>query len=397
MIFHTAGETHGPALLAVVEGLPAGLAVRAEILNGELARRQTGHGRGDRMKIERDEVEILSGVRFGRTLGGPVALLIRNRDWANWREKMAQDGKGEGIPPLLTARPGHADLAGVLKYGHKDVRNVLERASARETAARVAAGALARLFLSGMDVRIAGHVLSIGSVRVPEEFRGNWDGAVRAEKSVLRMADPGAEGRAIRWIDRAGKAGTSAGGTVETIAKGVPPGLGSFASWDRRLDGRLAGAVMSGPAVKGVEIGGGFSLSSLPGSRVHDEVFPGGKTGNSLRGNVALPFHRKTNRGGGVEGGMSNGEPILVRAAMKPIPTQSRPLRTVSVGTWKPDLAHRERSDVCAVPACSVVVEAMVALVLADAFLEKFGGDSMKEITYNYAGYLRGIGARKPG
>jgi chorismate synthase len=248
-----------------------------------------------------------------------------------------------------------------------------------------------------MEVRIAGHVLSIGNVRVPEEFRGNWDGAVRAEKSVLRMADSGAEARAVRWIDRAGKAGTSAGGTVETIARGVPPGLGSFASWDRRLDTRLAGAVMSVPAVKGVEIGGGFALSSLPGSRVHDEVFPGGKTGNLLRGDVTLPFHRKTNRGGGVEGGMSNGEPVLVRAAMKPIPTQSRPLRTVSVGTWKPDLAHRERSDVCAVPACSVVVEAMVALVLADAFLEKFGGDSMKEITYNYAGYLRGIGARKPG
>jgi chorismate synthase len=309
---------------------------------------------------------------------------------------MAQTGEGEGVSPLMTARPGHADLAGILKYGHKDVRNVLERASARETAARVAAAALARVFLREMDVRIAGHVLSIGNVSVPQEVRGCWNCAVRAGKSVLRMADPGAEARAIRRIDGARKTGTSAGGTVETIARGVPPGLGSFASWDRRLDSRLAGAVMSIPAVKGVEIGGGFALSLLPGNRVHDEIFPGGKRDNLLRGKTLLPFHRKTTRGGGVEGGMSNGEPILVRAAMKPIPTQSRPLRTVAIGTWEPDLAHRERSDVCAVPACSVVVEAMVAIVLADAFLEKFGGDSMREIKYNYSGYLRSIGARMP-
>ncbi|MBM2828469.1 MAG: chorismate synthase [Actinobacteria bacterium] len=382
--------------MAVVEGLPSGLSVRAEDINAELARRQAGHGRGDRMKIERDEVEILSGLRFGRTLGSPVALLIRNRDWANWREKMAQDGDGKGVPPLLTARPGHADLAGVLKYGHKDVRNVLERASARETAARVAAASLARIFLREMDVEIAGQVLSIGNVRVSEEARGNWDSAVRSEKSVLRMADPGAEARAIRLIDRARKSGTSAGGTVETIATGVPPGLGSFSSWDRRLDARLSGAVMSVPAVKGVEIGGGFALSALPGSMVHDEIFTGGGKDASRKGRISLPFHRKTNRGGGLEGGMSNGEPVIVHAAMKPIPTQSRPLRTVSIGTWKPDRAHRERSDVCAVPACSVVVEAMVAAVLADAFLEKFGGDSMRELKYNYAGYLRGIGASVP-
>ncbi len=346
------------------------------------------------MKIEQDEAEILSGVRFGRTLGGPIALLIRNRDWANWREKMAQAGQGKGIPPLVTARPGHADLAGVLKYGHGDVRSVLERASARETAARVAAGALARIFLGELEIRIAGQVLSIGNVRVPAKTEGSWESAVRAERSVLRMADPGAEARAIRLINNARKNGTSAGGTVEAIAKGVPPGLGSFASWDRRLDGRLAGAVMSIPAIKGVEIGDGFALSSLPGSRVHDEIFPGRRAGNRLRGNFSLPFHRRTNRAGGVEGGMSNGEPVLVRAAMKPIPTQTRPLRTVSIDTWGPDTAHRERSDVCAVPACSVVVEAMVALVLADAFLEKFGGDSMREIHYNYAGYLKNIGAR---
>lgn len=392
--FHTAGETHGPALVAVVEGVPAGVSVRAEAINRELARRQVGYGRGERMKIERDEVEILSGVRFGKTLGGPVALLIRNRDWVNWREKMAATGSGRGIAPLSTARPGHADLAGVLKYGHGDVRNVLERASARETAARVAASALARGFLEQVGVRVAGQVLSIGKVRVPRDMEGDWGSALRSEGSDLRMSDPVAAASAASLIDRARKAGTSAGGTVEAIARGVPPGLGSFASWDRRLDSRLAGAVMSIPAVKAVEIGGGVGLSALPGDRVHDEVFPGRRRGNPLLGKVSLPFHRKTNRAGGLEGGMSNGEPVIVRAAMKPIPTQSRPLRTVVIGTWGRAAAHRERSDVCAVPACSVVVEAMTAVVLADAFLEKFGGDSMREIQYNYAHYLRDVGAR---
>ena len=394
MSFHTAGETHGPALAVIVEGLPAGLGVRVQDINRELARRQVGYGRGDRMKIERDEVEILSGVRFGRTIGGPVTLLIRNRDWENWREKMAQAGTGAGIALLTTARPGHADLPGILKYGHKDVRNVLERASARETAARTAAAALARIFLRRMGIRVAGHVLSIGTIRVSRIVEGSWESAVRADGSELWMADPGAEARAIRLIDRAKSFGTSAGGIVEAIARGVPPGLGSFVSWDRRLDARLAYAVMSIPAIKGVEIGGGIALSALPGGRVHDEVFPGRRSGNPLREKVCLPFHRRTNRAGGIEGGMSNGEPVVVRAAMKPIPTQSRPLRTVVIGTWKKAEAHRERSDVCAVPACSVVVEAMVGIVLADAFLEKFGGDSMREIQYNYARYLRSIGAR---
>jgi chorismate synthase len=392
--FHTAGETHGPALLVIVEGLPAGMGVRAEDITAELSRRQAGYGRGDRMKIERDETEILSGVRFGKTLGGPVALMIRNRDWVNWREKMAQEGTGAGIPPLTTARPGHADLAGVLKYGHGDVRNVLERASARETAARVAAAALARFFLRGMGMTVTGQVLSIGNIRVAGDVAGSRECAALAEKSELRMGDPRAEARAMRLIDRARKAGTSAGGVVEAIATGVPPGLGSFVSWDRRLDARLAYAAMSIPAIKGVEIGGGFALSELPGGMVHDEVFPGRRRGNPLKGKVFLPFHRRTNRAGGLEGGMSNGEPVIVRAAMKPIPTQSRPLRTVTIGNWKPAEAHRERSDVCAVPACSVVLEAMVGIVLADAFLEKFGGDSMREIQYNYGRYLRDIGAR---
>ncbi len=346
------------------------------------------------MRIERDEAEFLSGVRFGRTLGGPVALLVRNRDWVHWQEKMAQEGEGRGVPPLLTARPGHADLGGVLKFGHRDVRNVLERASARETAARVAAASLARIFLEEMGIRIAGQVLSIGAVRAARDVGGDWKSAVRSDRSDLRMADAAAEKRAKRLIDRARKEGTSVGGTMEAIARGVPPGLGSYVSWDRRLDARLAYAVMSVPAVKGVEIGDGMAVCALPGDKVHDEIFPGKGKGNPLLGNVVLPFRRRTNRAGGLEGGMTNGEPVVVRAGMKPIPTQSRPLRTVHIGTWKPAEAHRERSDVCAVPACSVVVEGMVAIVLADAFLEKFGGDSMREIQYNYGRYLRDIGAR---
>ena len=321
-------------------------------------------------------------------------MLLRNRDWENWREKMAQEGEGRRIPALTTARPGHADLPGVLKYGHRDVRNVLERASARETAARVAAGALARMVLREVGVDIAGHVVSIGKVCVSRETRGCWDLAVTSEKSDLRMADPAAARRAIAVIDRAKKTGSTVGGTVEVIARGVPPGLGSYVSWDRRLDGRLAQALMSIPAIKGVEMGGGFSLASLSGNAVHDEIFPGKGKGNRLFGKLFLPVHRKTNRAGGVEGGMSNGEPLVVRAAMKPIPTQGNPLRTVNIRGWKRADAHRERSDVCAVPACSVVAEAMVAIVLASAFLEKFGGDSMHEIHYNYSGYLRRIGCR---
>jgi chorismate synthase len=392
--FRTAGETHGPALVTVVEGLPAGMGFDRNAVNRELARRQVGYGRGDRMQIERDEVEVLSGIRFGRTLGGPVAMLLRNRDWENWRDKMAQEGGGRRIPALTTARPGHADLPGILKYGHRDVRNVLERASARETAARVAAGSLARMVLREVGMEIAGHVVSIGKVCVSRETRGCWERAVTSEKSDLRMADPAAARKAIAVIDRAKRTGSTVGGTVEVIARGVPPGLGSYVSWDRRLDGRMAQALMSIPAIKGVEVGGGFPLAALSGNAVHDEIFPGKGKGNRLLGKLFLPVHRKTNRAGGVEGGMSNGEPLVVRAAMKPIPTQGNPLRTVNIRGWKRADAHRERSDVCAVPACSVVAEAMVAIVLASSFLEKFGGDSMREIHYNYSGYLRRIGCR---
>ena len=343
------------------------------------------------MQIEKDEVEILSGVRFGKAMGGPIALLLRNRDWVNWREKMAQDGDGEGIPPLDTARPGHADLPGILKYGHGDVRNVLERASARETAARVMAGALAKALLRELGVAIVGHVLSIGMFRVSAEVVGNRIAAARAEESPLRMADPGVEAEVKRWIDGLKEAGTTAGGVVEVIAGGVPPGLGSYVAWDRRLDGRLGQALMCIPAIKGVEIGGGVGLAGMPGIDVHDEVFPGGNRATSLLGKFMLPFHRDTNRAGGLEGGMTNGEPVVVRASMKPIPTQSVPLRTVTIDRYAASTAHRERSDVCAVPAASVVAETMVAIVLADAFLEKFGGDAIPDILYNYSGYLRRI------
>jgi chorismate synthase len=389
--FRTAGETHGPALVTIVEGVPAGLAVRIGEINRELSRRQLGYGRGDRMRIEKDEVEILSGVRFGKTLGGPVAMLLRNRDWVNWRERMSQDGDGEGIPAVDTARPGHADLSGVLKYALGDVRDVLERASARETAARVMAGALAKAILRDLGVVIAGHVLSIGKFRVAASFEGSLEAAARAEESSLRMADAGIEAEVKRWIDALKEAGTTAGGVVEVIAGGVPPGLGSHVAWDRRLDGRIAQAMMSIPAIKGVEIGVATESAGLPGIDVHDELFPGGNPAFPLLGKYLLPFHRETNRAGGLEGGMTNGEPVVVRAAMKPIPTQSVPLRTVTVDRFEASSAHRERSDVCAVPAAAVVAETMVAIVLADAFLEKFGGDAMRDIHYNYSGYLRRI------
>lgn len=394
LTFRTAGETHGPALVAIVEGLPAGLAVRAEDVDRELGRRQAGHGRGGRMEIEKDRVEILSGVRFGKTLGGPVALMLRNLDWENWREKMAQDGEGAGVEPLDTVRPGHADLAGALKYGHGDVRSVLERASARETAARVMAGALAKRLLAELGVAVVCHVISIGGFRVPAEVEGNAEMAAGAQSSPLRMADPGTEAAAVRWIDELKEAGTTAGGVVEVIATGVPPGLGSCVAWDQRLDGRLGQALMSIPAIKGVEVGGGRGLASLPGREALDEVFPGASGRNLLLGKRALPFHRETNRAGGLEGGMTNGEPLVARAAMKPIPTQSSPLRTVTLGSWRSAAAHTERGDVCAVPAAAVVAEAMVGIVLADAFLEKFGGDALPDILYNYTNYLERICGR---
>ena len=346
------------------------------------------------MKIEKDRVEVLSGVRFSKTLGSPVAFMLRNLDWENWREKMAHEGEGAGIEPLDTVRPGHADLSGALKYDHRDIRNVIERASARETAARVMAGAAAKRLLDVLGVAVISHVVSIGPVHVSKDAERNPEAARRAESGSLRMADPDAEAKAMKWIDEMEEAGTTAGGVVEVIATGLPPGLGSFVSWDRRLDGRIGLALMSINAIKGVEVGDGASLAALPGKEALDEIFPGPSGGNILFGNRFLPFHRKTNRAGGLEGGMTNGEPLVVRAAMKPIPTQSEPLQTVVMGSWEPASAHKERSDICAVPAAAVVAEAMVAIVLADAFLEKFGGDTVGDIICNYSHYLERICAK---
>lgn len=381
--FLTSGESHGPALTAVLDGMPAGVPIDPQDINRDLERRQQGYGRGGRMRIERDEAEILSGVRHGRTLGSPITLLIRNRDWENWRQRMSVTPVDPPPQPVTVPRPGHADLAGYLKYGHTDIRNVIERASARETAARVAAGAVAKALLRELGITVVGHVVQIGSV-----LARTWTGDVqelirRSEASRVRCADPRAEADMIGVIDEAKSRGDSVGGAFEVIADGVPPGLGSYSQWDRRLDGRLAGALMSIQAVKGVEIGAGFAVAGLSGSRVHDEIVyaDGG-------------FGHRTNNAGGIEGGVSNGERVVVRAAMKPIPTLLTPLRSVDVAT-KQDVDSRfERSDVCAVPAAAVVGEAMTALVLADAVLEKFGGDSLDEVHRNWRGYMEALAAR---
>ncbi|MEK7474530.1 MAG: chorismate synthase [Candidatus Coatesbacteria bacterium] len=376
----TAGESHGRGLVAVLDGLPAGLGVSAAAINSDLARRQRGHGRGGRQRIEHDEVEILSGVRGGLTLGSPVTLLVRNRDWANWSSAMAAE-PGPLPPPLTAPRPGHADLPGALKFSHRDIRNVLERASARETAARVAAGAVARLLLAAFGVDVLGHVLSIGAFRA-RPWRGPIGSLRRlTESSPVRCADSRAASAMIRAIDRAARLRDTIGGEVEVRAAGLPPGLGSFTQWDARLDGRLAAAVMSVQAVKGVAIGDAFAVAAAPGSRAHDEIRWSGRRG----------YFRRTNRAGGVEGGMTNGEELVIRAALKPISTLRRPLRTVDLATHRPVRALVERSDVCMVPAAAVVVEAAVALELARAFGEKFGGDSLGEMRRNHRGYLKAL------
>lgn len=367
----TAGESHGPALLTIVEGMPSGLYLTADYINRQLARRQGGYGRGGRQQIEQDQVEILGGVRGGYTLGSPIALKINNRDWANWREVMAPDPTARLDERVVTRpRPGHADLAGVLKYGHRDVRNVLERSSARETAARVAAGSVARRLLEELGIDIAGQVIQIGTVRAApldapvEEIR------VKAEASPVLCPDPEASRAMMAAIDAAREVGDSLGGVFEVRVGGVPPGLGSCMHWDRRLDGRLAGALMSIQAIKGVEVGLGFTAAGQPGSEVQDEIFYRPDRG----------FYRETNRAGGIEGGMTNGEPIVVRAAMKPIPTLRKPLRSVEMLTKEPVQAAYERSDICAVPAACVIAEAVVAWEVARACIEKFGGDILEEI-----------------
>jgi chorismate synthase len=380
----TAGESHGPSLTAIVEGLPSNLPIDIEFINNQLWRRQQGYGRGGRMKIESDQVEITSGVRFGKTLGTPVALHVHNKDWRNWSEKMAITGVApDSVVEITKPRPGHADLAGALKYNQEDIRNVLERASARNTATMVAVGSVARQLLCHFGIEVYGHVVELGPIKV-ERIEGTIpEIAERAEKSEVRVADPEAERQIIDAITKAKAEGDTLGGIFEIIVTGVPIGLGSYSMPDRKLDGRLAQAVMSIQAIKGVEIGIGFEAARIPGSQVHDEI--GYRQGE---------YYRRTNQAGGLEAGVSNGQPIIVRAAMKPIPTLYKPLESVDMRTKEPYRATIERSDVCAVPAASVVGEAMVAWVIAQAFLEKFGGDSVEEIQRNYDNYLAMISER---
>jgi chorismate synthase len=397
--FTTAGESHGKAFVTIVEGLPAGLPVTAEAVDRDLARRMQGYGRGARMKIERDRIEWLSGVRAGETLGSPVAMLIANRDWANWEDVMAPEAADGELAGELRRRrvsrprPGHADLAGVLKYDRLDARDILERASARETAARVAAGALAKRLLDEFGVEVGSHVVTLGGVIAarPAELPVPLNDA--ADRSEVRVLDPSVEPEIVRRIDEAKKAGDTLGGEVEVVARGVVVGLGSHVSWDRKLDGRLAGLLMSIPAVKGVEIGMGFAAARQPGSEVHDAIsgqaplppFPGDRRGG---------FRRSTNNAGGLEGGITTGEPVVARVAMKPISTLMSPLPTVDLSSGAPASAQSERSDVTAVPALGVIAEAMVALALADAMLEKFGGDSLGEMRRNYHAYVSSLGGR---
>src|SRR5262250_1183389 len=365
--FLTAGESHGEALTAVIDGVPAGLPLTEADINADLARRQRGYGRGGRMKIERDQVHILSGVRWGTSLGSPITLSIANRDWENWKGTMSvgPPEAGTAQKEVTRPRPGHADLAGAMKYGHRDIRNVLERSSARETTARVAVAAVAKRLLAEFGITILSHVTEIGGVRIGE-LDVSWDEvARRAESSEVRCADPTAEAAMVAAIDEAKGKGDTLGGVFEVVALGCPVGLGSYVQWDRRLDGRLAQAFSSIQAIKGVELGLGFEAARRPGSAVHDEILFDAGTG----------FQRSTNNAGGLEGGVTNGQPVIVRAAMKPLSTLRKPLQSVDMATKETVEAVVERSDVCAVPAAGVVGEAMMALVLAEAFLEKFAGD----------------------
>jgi chorismate synthase len=388
--FLTAGESHGQALVAILEGMPAGLAVDFDEVTTELRRRQTGYGRGRRMAIESDRAQVLSGVRHGLSTGGPIALLIPNKDWENWQRTMAvqsdptTDAPGVDRPVVTRPRPGHADLAGVVKYGHQDIRNVLERASARETAARVAVGAFARQLLRQVETEIVSHVVSIGSASLPDPLAVSFEDA-RAirDDSALHCVDEEVERRMIAEIDKAREAGDTMGGSFEVIAHGVPTGLGSHVQWDRKLDGRLGQALMSIQAIKAVGIGRGPAVATLPGSRIHDEILP--STGG--RRSSGLGVSRPTNNAGGLEGGITNGEDLRVTAYMKPIATLMKPLRSVDLATMAVSPATVERSDVCAVPAAAVVGEAMVALVLADALSEKFGGDSVEELVANWKAF----------
>ena len=371
LTFTTAGESHGKCLIVIVNGFPAGVQLNESDINAELKRRQGGFGRGGRMQIESDKVCILSGVRKSTTIGSPICLKIENKD-----------SKIDVLPDVTRPRPGHADLAGILKYGQKDVRNILERASARETAARVAAGALAKILLARFDIEVLGYVKSIGGISSKKIVKNPNEILKNRNKSKVYCLDKPAEAEMVEKIKKAKKDGDSLGGVIEVMAFGVPPGLGSHTQWELRLDGILAGALMSVQAIKGVEIGLGFGFAKKFGSQVHDEIF---------YSDDKDAFNRKSNNAGGIEGGMTNGEVVIARAVMKPIPTLMKPLRSVDIITKKPKSASTERSDVCAVPAVSVVGEAVVAFEIAGCFMEKFGGDSINEVTRNYEGYMKQI------
>jgi chorismate synthase len=379
----TAGESHGPQLTCIVEGLPAGLELDRDAIDADLARRQLGHGRGGRMKIERDAAEVTAGVRHGVTLGGPIALQVKNRDYANWEERMNPWPVEAAVPEVHLPRPGHADLVGTWKYRLTDVRNVLERASARETAARVAGGAVAKAFLRALGVEVRSHVPQIGTVHAPRADRaltlGDFDGV---DEDKVRCLDPEASRAMVQHINVQRKANESIGGVFEVIAFGVVPGLGSHVSWEERLDGRLAGAIGSIQACKGVAFGDGFDVAGSPGSQAHDEIFF-----DETRG-----FFRETNHSGGLEGGMTTGEALVIQAAMKPLPTLTKPLRSVDIATRQPAEALRERTDSCVVPAAGVVGEAMVAVVLAGAYRDKFGGDHIDDVREALARYEERIG-----
>lgn len=390
--FTTAGESHGPGLVSILEGMPAGLPLQTEDVDRELRRRQQGYGRGRRMQIEQDSIELLGGVRAGHTLGSPIAMLVRNRDWRSWEEIMDPAPRdGDPAPrrrAVVRPRPGHADFVGMLKYDREDARDILERASARETTARVAAGAICRRLLVELGVTLGSHLVHLGGIdaAAPAELPADLNAA--ADLSPLRTLDADAERRMVELIDVTKRAGDTLGGVCEVVCRGLPLGLGSHVSWDRKLDGRLAGSLMSIPAVKGVEIGIGFGAARLPGSAVHDELAADASAARA--GHVG----RATNRAGGLEGGMTTGEPLVLRVAMKPISTLMRPLGTIDVTTGDPAAATAERSDVTAVPAMGVIAEAMTAFVLAQAVLEKFGGDSLGELRRNLDGYLDQVAAR---
>jgi chorismate synthase len=393
----TAGESHGPGLTCIVEGMPAGLQLRPEDLDTDMARRQLGHGRGGRMKIEKDSARVTAGVRHGLTLGGPIALQVENRDYANWEERMSPWPVDAETAEVHLPRPGHADLVGTQKYKQSDVRNILERASARETAARVAGGALCKAFLAALGVQVRSHVIQIASVHAPVRTRSSTEG--QASEQALTLADfdevdaspvrclDAEAGRAmVAEINTLRKANESLGGVFEVQAFGLVPGLGSHVSWEERLDGRLAMGILSIQAMKGVSVGEGFQIAGVPGSQAHDEIFYSEERG----------YYRETNRSGGLEGGMSTGQPLVVRGAMKPLPTLTKPLRSVDIATHEPAEALRERTDSCTVPAAGVVGEAMVALVLAGAYRQKFGGDHIDDVRQALDAYCERIGWPSP-